>query len=43
MFKKSLILAIVALGMSSVAFASGDTFVPPPQFTPGIIVGLQGG
>ncbi len=43
MFKKSLILAVVALGMSSVAFASGDTFVPPPQFTPGIYIGLQGG
>ena len=44
MLKKILLVGAIALGVSSVAFASGDTFKPAAKtFTPGIYVGIQGG
>lgn len=46
MMKEKIFIGVIVLGISSLAFASGDKFTPPPKaktFTPGIYVGIQGG
>jgi OmpA-OmpF porin, OOP family len=46
MFKKTVLVAALALGLSGVAFASGEEVAmpaaPAPDFVPGIYVGIQG-
>lgn len=44
MLKKKLFVGLIALGIGSFAFASGDKFIPAPEsFVPGVYVGFQGG
>lgn len=44
MLSKKLFVGVLALGLSSIAFANGDSYAPPaPAYNPGIYVGLQGG
>lgn len=42
MMKRKLFVGVIALGLSSLALASGDTFTPP-AFMPGVYIGAQGG